>query len=1259
MRRLAASVSLALLAACGGSTAPQSPPAPATPVNVSATAAGLGVTVSWSASAAATSYVVSRGSAAAGPFAAVGAPVTTTYSDSGLAAGTTYFYQVAAKNSGGASAASAAVSATTAPPAPASLGATGGAGKISLSWPAAAGAAGYLVLRGTAAGAESPTAIATPSGTSYDDTGVAAGTTYFYVVAAQNGAGQGPSSPEASAATAPAIPAAPSSLLATATGGASIALSWPAVTGATSYKVFRGGSAGGEGSTPIATPSTNSFTDTGLAGATSYFYLVRASNVSGDSPASPEASAVTAPAAPANVVATGGAQSVALSWDASTGATTYLVYRGTSAGGESGTPIATQSGTALTDSGLADGTTYFYTVKAQGASGTSAPSTEKSAITLPAAPTLNSAQAGDTAVTLSWSAVAGATGYQTGVSTTSGSGYTFQAATTNTTTTVTGLIDGTKYYFVVQALDASGVGPASNQLFATPTAGLPAAPVLSGSVGTNQVTLSWTTVAGVTGYKLFRSGTSGTGYTQLFPATGTTTATTDTDTGLVNGTTYYYVVRSHNAAGDSVDSNEQALTPAPAVVAPVISALAGNGKVTLSWGTVAGATTYEIARALSPGGESFASPASTASTTYVDASAPNGIPYYYEVRARNAAGPGPKSNEVAATAAVELCVASDKPYVFAIDAAASGEQNARRTFGGSTMLFAPTGVAADAADGELFVANENSASITVHALGASGDAPPLRLIAGSATTLHNPQAVAVDAGLGDLFVFDGTANASSDGTILVFSRTANGNVAPIITIQLPTFTCNIPPSGPVRGAIAVNPGVEFFFSCGGAPDRYALPGLSNTSTPTYQVAFSGVSQNIASLAYNAAASRLYAGTRTASGNANLLILDPAPAATNNPVLRIASTSITNVVGLATDGTQILATEPFNSVFFFNISSASTSNTAITPSRSVSINSGLGESPAGATWDSGALKFWVAETSYGGLLPIAQTASSVGNSITAPFFLQLLTPGSLTADRVHDLLWVANADNFTGTRSQVDGFPLTTSVHASALSKVIATPSSPSPFTGLGQVFVNPTQSELYVADPGANADVTSWSTATPGAAPLHPAITGLPTPYGLAFDGAQLLVGVGTSATDSAIKFFTRNSDGTFTPAGSDLTGAPLNNPGFIWEGSTSASPAGEILVVNNADNSLLAYPRSGGGAPRQLKPALAAGESIGSAIEDAAGNIYVAIGAVATQGTAANPPRFHIDVYAAGASGFPASAPRSITVRGTAGTAAGLAFCN
>ena len=181
----------------------------------------------------------------------------------------------------------------------------------------------------------------------------------------------------------PQPPSPPSGLMATP-GSGSISLTWSASPGAASYNVYRGRTAGAESTTPIATGiTTTSFTNTGLTNGKTYFYKVAAVNSVGTSALSNEASAkpqVGAPPAPTGLTATPGSARVKLKWTASAGAKSYNVYRATSAGAESATPIATGiTRAAYTASGLTAGQAYFFKVAAVNAGGTSAPSNEAGA----------------------------------------------------------------------------------------------------------------------------------------------------------------------------------------------------------------------------------------------------------------------------------------------------------------------------------------------------------------------------------------------------------------------------------------------------------------------------------------------------------------------------------------------------------------------------------------------------------------------------------------------------------------------------------------------------------------------------------------------------------------------------------------------------------------------------------------------------------------------------------------------------------------
>ncbi|MDR1220584.1 MAG: fibronectin type III domain-containing protein [Treponema sp.] len=166
-------------------------------------------------------------------------------------------------------------------------------------------------------------------------------------------------------------PSAPTGVSATAQSSNSVSVSWNAVSGATSYKVYRSGSSSGT-YTQVGSPSSASYTDTGLSSSTTYYYKVSAVNSAGESAQSSYASATTsssssgntAPSAPTGVSATAqSSSSVSVSWNAVSGATSYKVYYeiGSSSAKNLAATVYSES---YTHNGLSAGTTYYYYIKA-------------------------------------------------------------------------------------------------------------------------------------------------------------------------------------------------------------------------------------------------------------------------------------------------------------------------------------------------------------------------------------------------------------------------------------------------------------------------------------------------------------------------------------------------------------------------------------------------------------------------------------------------------------------------------------------------------------------------------------------------------------------------------------------------------------------------------------------------------------------------------------------------------------------------------
>jgi len=262
------------------------------------------------------------------------------------------------------------------------------------------------------------------------------------------------------------VPGGPPNLRGTA-ADKSVALTWGAASGATSYSVYRGTKSDGEAVTPIATVNGTSFTDTGLTNGRAYYYFVQAFNTVGGSPLSDEVSAVpvaggggTAPAAPTGLSAVPGSGTVRVSWAASSGATSYSVFRSTTSNGQGTTPVGTVTGTSFNDSGLTNGTRYYYKVRAANAAGTSGLSAEVSAVpsatgTPPRVPfgVVITPRTGN--ILLQWGYMSEATGYNVYRSTSPGA-ETLLVSVTSPTYIDNGVTAGVTYYYQFTATNAGG-----------------------------------------------------------------------------------------------------------------------------------------------------------------------------------------------------------------------------------------------------------------------------------------------------------------------------------------------------------------------------------------------------------------------------------------------------------------------------------------------------------------------------------------------------------------------------------------------------------------------------------------------------------------------------------------------------------------------------------------------------------------------------------------------------------------------------------
>ena len=445
-------------------------------------------------------------------------------------------------------------------------------------------------------------------------------------------------------AAAAAVPAPPAGDELHANADSSITITWPASAGATSYNLYRGTTSGGEGSTPIATTTQTTYTDKNLSPTPVYFYQITAVNASGESARTPEDASKTPPP-----IGTGG--------------------------NVAGVPSGNGEVYYCKDA-LLGGFDWFQTLtgwfpQVLGSSAALAPGGRVVDMAYAASGTMtfnNVVVPTSGLYTVDWR-YAFQGGLFPGVSNRQmGLKVNGTVITTTERFPITGSFE-TYQHSALQVHLNAGVNSVSmlavsdhgvsrvDELTVTPaTASVPAGPTsLTVTPGNTTATLSWaaSTSGSPTSYTIYR-GTKSDGEAVTPVATTNGTTTTFTDTGLKNGTTYFYNVAANNSVGVSPDSNEVSVTPAvgtgTAPAAPTgLNATSGNGSVSLTWNASAGATSYSVYRGTAPGAEGSTAIGTSASNSFTDTAVTNGIKYYYTVTASNTAGASLNSNEASAT----------------------------------------------------------------------------------------------------------------------------------------------------------------------------------------------------------------------------------------------------------------------------------------------------------------------------------------------------------------------------------------------------------------------------------------------------------------------------------------------------------------------------------------------------------------------------------------------------------------------------------
>ena len=557
----------------------------------------------------------------------------------------------------------------TTPPAPTALTATAVSGtQVDLAWTDNSTAEdGFRIERCVGQGCTAFVEIATVAAnvTTYQNTGLTAGTSYGYRVRAYSVAGNSAYSNTATA-TPPTVPATPTGLTATAVSGTEIDLAWTDnASNEDGFRIERCEGAGCTSFAEIATvgPNVTTYANTGATAGTSYSYQMRAYGVAGNSGYSNTATATppTVPASPTGLTATAvsGTQNE-LAWtDNATNEDGYRIERCAGAGCTTFAQIATVGANVVTyrDAGLTGGTSYSYQVRAYNVAGNSGYSNTATGLppTVPVPPSaLTATPVSGTQIDLVWTDNAvNEDGFR--VERCEGAGCTsFAEIATVGANVVTyrdaGLTAGASYSYRVRAHNVAGNSGYSNTATAVPPA-VPVSPtgLTVTAVSATQIDLAWTDNAtNEDGFRIERC--NGAGCTTFAEITTVgANVVTYQDAGLTAGTSYSYRVRAYNVAGSSGYSNTATATPptVPASPTGLTATVVSGTQIDLAWtDNATNEDGYRIERCAGAGCTSFAEIATVGANvaTYQDAGLTGGTSYSYQVRAYNVAGNSGYSN---------------------------------------------------------------------------------------------------------------------------------------------------------------------------------------------------------------------------------------------------------------------------------------------------------------------------------------------------------------------------------------------------------------------------------------------------------------------------------------------------------------------------------------------------------------------------------------------------------------------------------------
>ncbi|WP_433747822.1 fibronectin type III domain-containing protein [Paenibacillus amylolyticus] len=563
---------------------------PAAPVNLSATASDVTVQLNWTAAKQAVQYEIEENGVVKGPFYGIN------YTNSSSAPNTTYTYRVRGVNQLGAGEWSEPFVVTTLLEKPV-LKVIPEQNKNTILWEAVEFADRYQLQ------IDGGTPMELGNVTSYIHEGLEANSSHTYVLKAFSVNNESAWSKLVSQLT---VPDRADGLKVTDATFNKLTVAWTAVKGATGYDLEIDG-------TVVAVTGTT-YSKTGLAANTEYTFRIRPKNAGGAGSWSEEMTGITQMSTPV-IQSNPSQEEVVLIWSPIDGATAYEVEA-------DGVVVGDIQDSIYTHTGLKPGTAHKYRVRAISDNNTSAWSAVKSQNTLPDAVNgLVVSAATNAAVTLKWTTVSGATGYDLAIDGT-------VIPVTGAAYTKSGLGANTDHTFRIRSKNAAGVGAWSDLISGTT---LLNTPVLKAASEETAINLTWADVADATKYEIEADGA----------VVATVGEPSFTHTTLLPGTAHKYRIRALTDTNTSAWTAILTQSTIPASVTGLTVNSATSVAIALKWTAVTGATGYDL--------EIDGTVVPVSGVAYTKSGLGANTDHTFRIRSKNAAGVGAWSDLISGT----------------------------------------------------------------------------------------------------------------------------------------------------------------------------------------------------------------------------------------------------------------------------------------------------------------------------------------------------------------------------------------------------------------------------------------------------------------------------------------------------------------------------------------------------------------------------------------------------------------------------------